>query len=128
MKTHKFGDLHIDVHERPAGTLRLDWRGKSNLPQPENVLTPFLTDMTLAALAKKSLLEMHFETLDFFNSATITTIIKYIKQLPQNVSLAVFYTAKQPWQKIFFDALWVFERSNKLFKINEVTDGPSSVR
>ncbi len=128
MKTHKFGDLLIDVHERPSGTVRLDWRGKSNLPQPENVLTPFLTDVTLAATAQKALLEMHFETLDFFNSATITTIIKYIKQLPQGRSLAVFYSPKQPWQKIFFDALWVFERSHKLFKINAVADSPTSVR
>jgi hypothetical protein len=116
MPFHNFGDLRLEVRE-DRGVLRIDWRGKSNLPSPENVLTPFLGEMTARATKGGTALEMHFEELEFFNSSTISTIIRHLKKLPPQLKVDLFYDSKHAWQKIFFDALWFFEKSNNLFRI-----------
>src|SRR5687767_14245968 len=111
------GDLKIEVSQRP-GVVRLDWRGKSNDRQPEAALVPFFKEVTASAQSKQSGVEMHFEELEFFNSSTITAIIQYVKDLREKkVKLAVFFNARHKWQKIFFDALWIFEKDDGLFKI-----------
>ncbi len=117
MPLQTFGDLRLEVREEPRGVIRIDWRGKSNLANPESVLTPFLEDVTLRASKASAALEMHFEELEFFNSSTISTIIRHLKKLPPQLKVDVFYKSTHAWQKIFFDALWFFEKSNKLFKI-----------
>lgn len=117
MPVHVFGDLRLEVREEPRGVIRIDWRGKSNLPNPESVLTPFLGDVTSRASKGNAALEMHFEELEFFNSSTISTIIRHLKKLPPTLKVDVIYNSNHAWQKIFFDALWFFEKSNKLFRI-----------
>jgi hypothetical protein len=117
MPVQTFGDLRLDVREESRGLIRVDWQGKSNLANPESVITPFLADLTLRATRDNASIEMHFESLEFFNSSTITAIIRYLKKLPPTLRLQVFYDPGHAWQKIFFDALWFVERSNKLFRI-----------
>jgi hypothetical protein len=116
----QFGDLRVDVTEDDA-SMRLDWRGKSNARQPELHLNPFLTGIAAQAIAKKSLIEMHFEDLEFFNSSTITVIIQHVKDArAKGIKLILSYDKAQKWQKIFFDALSMFEKSDGLLKINAV--------
>ena len=116
----QFGDLRVDVAEA-EGALRLDWRGKSNARQPELHLNPFLSDITAQALAKSAAIEMHFEDLEFFNSSTITVIIQHVKDArSKGIKLVLSYDKSQKWQKIFFDALSMFEKSDGLLKINAV--------
>lgn len=117
MQTHAVGELRILVMDTLPGTIRLDFRGRSNHPTPESALIPFLNELAMRAGAGRATLELHFEALEFFNSATITAIIRFIKQLPSGQALTVVYDPKHPWQKIFFDALWIFERAKPLFKI-----------
>src|SRR5882757_6789792 len=106
----QFGDLKVDVVEE-EGVLRLHWRGKSNARQPELQLNPFLADMAGRAQAAKAGLDMHFEELEFFNSSTITVIIQHVKDLREKgVKLVLSYDKNQKWQKIFFDALSMFEK------------------
>lgn len=117
----QFGDLRVDVMEA-GGTIRLDWRGKSNARQPEVQLNPFLSDIARKALETKSGIEMHFEELEFFNSSTITVIIQHVKDLRErSIKLVLSYDRGQKWQKIFFDALAMFEKSDGLLKIVAVT-------
>jgi hypothetical protein len=113
-----FGDLTIDVDDGTAGVLRLDWRGKSNHRQPDTVLAPFFADMTSRAVSGQRALEMHFEQLEFFNSSTITAIIQYVKELrDRKVKLTVTFDGRHRWQKIFFDALCIFDKGDGLFTI-----------
>jgi hypothetical protein len=113
-----FGDLVIEVEEDAHGVIRLDWRGKSNHRQPDTVLAPFFADMTSKAVSGQKALEMHFEQLEFFNSSTITAIIQYVKELrDRKVKLTVSFDARHRWQKIFFDALCIFDKGDGLFTI-----------
>jgi len=116
----QFGDLRVDVIEAD-GALRLDWRGKSNARQPEVHLNPFLTGIAAQALEKKTPVAMHFEDLEFFNSSTITVIIQHVKEArAKGIKLELWYDKTQKWQKIFFDALSMFEKSDGLLKIHAV--------
>jgi hypothetical protein len=113
-----FGDLLIDVDESAPDVLRLDWRGKSNHRQPDTVLSPFFAEITGKAVSSQKALEMHFEKLEFFNSSTITAIIQYVKELrDRRVKLTVSFDARHRWQKIFFDALCIFDKGDGLFTI-----------
>ena len=113
-----FGDLVIEAKEKAPGVLRIDWRGKSNHKSPETVLSGFFSDVTRWAVKHRGSLEMHFEELEFFNSSTITAIIKYFKELRQRqIKLAVSFSGSHRWQRIFFDALWVFVKEDGLFKM-----------
>jgi hypothetical protein len=116
----QFGDLRVDVTQS-EGNLRLDWRGKSNHRQPETLLNPFLADITKQAIDSSASIAMHFEELEFFNSSTITVIIQCVKDLRERgVKLAMSYNAQHKWQKIFFDALSMFEKDDGLFRIEAV--------
>ena len=125
MARSAFGDLTIDVDEDVAGLLRLDWRGKSNHRQPDLVLTPFFAEMTSRAVSGQKALEMHFEQLEFFNSSTITLIIQYVKELrDRKVKLTVSFDSRHRWQKIFFDALFIFDKGDGLFTIRSLPPVP----
>lgn len=116
-----FGDLVIEVKEKAPGVLRIDWKGKSNHKNPESVLSGFFSDVTRRSVQSRAKLEMHFEELEFFNSSTITAIIKYIKELrTRQIALSVWYSGTHRWQRIFFDALWVFVKNDGLFTMTAV--------
>ena len=116
-----FGDLVIEAKVKSPGLLRIDWKGKSNHKNPESVLSGFFSDVTRWAVKERGRLEMHFEELEFFNSSTITTIIKYIKELRQRqIALTVTFSGSHRWQRIFFDALWVFVKNDGLFTMTAV--------
>jgi hypothetical protein len=122
-----FGDLTIEVDEATAGLLRLDWSGKSNHRQPDTILAPFFADMTSRAVSGQRALEMHFEHLEFFNSSTITAIIQYVKELrDRKVKLTVSFDSRHRWQKIFFDALCIFDKGDGLFTIQSVAHASSN--
>jgi hypothetical protein len=125
MARSAFGDLTIDVDEDVPGLIRLDWRGKSNHRQPDLVLTPFFAEITSRAVSGQKALEMHFEQLEFFNSSTITLIIQYVKELrDRKVKLTVSFDSRHRWQKIFFDALFIFDKGDGLFTIRSVPVPP----
>ena len=123
-----FGDLTIDVEEDASSVIRLDWRGKSNHRQPDVALAPFFADMTSRAVTGQKALEMHFEQLEFFNSSTITVIIQYVKELrDRKGKLTVTFDSRHRWQKIFFDALFIFDKGDGLFTIQSVPALPAGV-
>ena len=70
---------------------------------------------------------MHFEQLEFFNSSTITAIIQYVKELrDRRVKLTVSFDSRHRWQKIFFDALCIFDKGDGLFTIQSASPAPLS--
>ncbi len=121
----KFGDLRVDIDRQPGGILRFDWRGKSNEREPETVLKPFLNGLVRQAQQERVTLEMHFEELEFFNSSTITVLIQFVKEVKaQQVRLRLSYNPEHKWQRIFFDALWMFEKPDGLIKIQPAKSEP----
>src|SRR5690349_298491 len=107
MQPRSFGELSIEIRHENDGPVRLDWRGKSNHRDPDAHLVPFFGEITNLALTHAAPIEMHFEALDFFNSSTITSIIRFVRELrDRKVPLTVCFNPHHKWQKIFFDALW----------------------
>jgi hypothetical protein len=114
------GDLRIETSFQ-ASALRIDWSGRSNHLDPGAVLNPFLTEASRRASDAAAPVHMHFEGLEFFNSSTISVIIQYVKDLrAAKVRLEVFYNPHHQWQKIFFDALSMFEKGDGLLKMRPV--------
>jgi hypothetical protein len=114
------GDLRIETSFQ-AASLRIDWSGRSNHLDPGTLLNPFLNEASRRAAEVAAAIEMHFEGLEFFNSSTISVIIQYVKDLrAAKVRLEVFYNPHHQWQKIFFDALSMFEMGDGLLKMRPV--------
>lgn len=120
MQSLVFGELKIEV-TRSRDTIQLDWKGRSNHRNPETVLMPFLAQVTAAVGHPECVVKMHFEALEFFNSSTIAVIIKYVKDVrDKGVKLVFVFDPRHKWQKIFFDALWIFQKEDGLFQIQPI--------
>lgn len=109
------GDLVIEVDQRDPAVIALDWKGKSNDRYPRKSLAPFFESVFKEAEEKKATIEMRFEALDYLNSATISALVGLIRQLREKeIKLVISFDASQKWQKLCFDALRVFEKSDGL--------------
>lgn len=118
MNNLEFNELNIKVSGPENGVVRLDWFGKSNDRQPRTVLDPFFQEVTGFAQQNSAKVEMHFEQLEYFNSSTITTIIQVIQDFrAKNIGLVILYNGALKWQKLSFEALRIFEKSDKLLEI-----------
>ena len=103
------------------GAIRCVWKGKSSDRQPAKVLSPYFEELLGAASSTSAQLEMHFEVLEHFNSSTITTLIRLIqKARSKKVKLVMVYDQNLKWQRLSFDALRVFEKSDELFELRSV--------
>ena len=120
MENLVFGDLTIEARESP-GTLELVWTGKSNDRTPGRVLDPWLTGVIGSAAERKLAVAMHFERLEHYNSATITSLIRVI-QLGCNkgVRIAIIYDKALKWQKLSFEALRVLGKNDGLLEIRSI--------
>ncbi len=110
------GDLRIELVES-AGVIRVEWKGKSNSREPAKILAHFFDEIVRRAASGKLGVEMHFETLEHFNSSTITALIQFI-QTSRNraVSLVIVYDSALKWQRLSFDALRIFEKSDGMLR------------
>jgi hypothetical protein len=115
------GDLTVTVSEPGSGAgglLRLDWTGKSNSREPSKILGPFLAEVAKRAGelgSGRPTVEMHFERLEHFNSSTITALIQFIQtSRSRGMALVIFFDAAQKWQRLSFDALRIFDKSDGL--------------
>ena len=108
------GDLTIEINES-GSPIKLTWKGKSNERQPNKTILPFMAAVFGLASEKGVAVEMHFENLEHFNSATITTLIQIIQEArAKSVKLALVYDQGLKWQKLSFDALRVFAKDQSL--------------
>ena len=111
------GELSIEVLPPVGGVLRLDWHGKSTSREPVKVLAPLFAEVTRDAAAAGATLELHFEGLQLFNSSTITALIRLIQTCRgQAIPVLICYDAAQKVQRLSFDALRVFEKSDGLVR------------
>jgi hypothetical protein len=119
----RVGELVLQIRSG-GGAIRVEWEGRSNDRDPERVLGPTLS-RTLSKAEQSGLrLELHFELLEFFNSATITAIIRHIMAARERrVAVWVHYDPSHRWQKIFFDALDVLDRGDAMLKVTAAWAG-----
>lgn len=118
-ETMRQGELAVQI----AGTkpVRVVFQGKSNHRDPEAFLRPLFANIIKRVSEPDAVLEVHFEELEFFNSSTITAVIQFIKELrSRRVATRVSYDASHKWQKVFFDALGMLEKSDGLLQITAV--------
>ena len=116
MEGLKLGDLSIDLVERDAPpSIQLTWRGKSNDRFPRKTLGPYFEKVLVQAVARRAPIEMRFNTLEHFYSSTITSVIEMIQDArAKAVPLVIGYDGKVTWQKVTFEALKVFVKSDGL--------------
>ena len=111
------GELKVVPDEGPS-TLRLDWWGRSHERNPGPVLSPWLETVLQRARIRGQTIESHFESLDFFNSATVTAVIHLIRKArAQGTTLVIVFNPARKWQSLSFDALKSFELPDGLLQI-----------
>jgi hypothetical protein len=94
------------------------WSGKSNDRHPGKILGPYFAKMLDRVATQSVPLELHFETLDYLNSSTITAIIQLIQDArAKAVKLVIVFDPSRRWQKLSFDALKVFARDDGLMEL-----------
>lgn len=109
MPAHLSADpLFVDREDGP-GSIRLAWRGSSRDRQPQLVLGPFLASQVEDASKDGRAIEMRFEDLEYFNSATVMAIIAAVRAArSKNVPVRLVYDASREWQRLSFEPMRVF--------------------
>ena len=112
------GDLLVEA--RGSHTLlRLDCRGRSNARKPAVMLEPYFETVLLRAKESRCRIEVHFEQLEFFNSSTVSAVMRLIRAArDQHVRLSLVFDDGQKWQSRSFEALRVFEGADGLLSIH----------
>jgi hypothetical protein len=117
----QISDLTIDVVETPESVLQCTWLGKSNERNPPEILKPWFDKLLGEARDRRGSIEMRFEKLEHFNSSTITALIRLIQACRKgDLKLVMVYDQNLKWQRLSFDALRVFEKSDDLFRLTSV--------
>ncbi len=111
------GDLVIDADDSKPGLIRLNWKGKSNDREPGKILNPYFRKVVDRAAEAQARIEAHFEDLAFFNSSTIGSIIYCVQSARElGVEMTIVFNPGMDWQRLSFEALRVFEKSDGLLK------------
>jgi hypothetical protein len=64
---------------------------------------------------------MHFEALEHFNSSTVAALIHLIQEArSRQIPLVFVYNQSLKWQKLSFDAMRVFIKSDGLLQMRSV--------
>lgn len=114
----KSGELVIDCHQPKPEIIRLDWKGRSAARRPEEALSPFLQSVLERAQNNHASIEMHFASLEFFNSSTVAVLVQFLhKARAAGVKLSFLYLPTVRWQKLSFEALRVFEQLDRMVQV-----------
>ena len=120
MEKLQLSDLTIDVVVTPQAVFQCTWRGKSNERTPHEILA-WIDKLLVAVREKRGAIEMHFETIEYFNSTTITGLIKLIQLCRRGaIKLTMVYDQSLKWQRLSFDAMRIFASSDDLFTLRSV--------
>ncbi len=125
MRELVLGELSIDVEEVAPDRVALHWRGVSNNRNPHEALRSFFNLVFARAIVREVVLELHFEHLAHFNSATIAAVVRLTEEARvRKVKLELSYDGSKRWQTHSFDGLAVLVRPDGLLTIRALTPGP----
>lgn len=115
-----FENEALSIEVRPIqgeNLIQVFWRGKSNSRHPAKVLDPYLSDLAAKAAGANLPVEMHFETLEYFNSSTVSSLIRFIRLAKDNkLRMRMIYSEGTSWQKLSFESLGVFADDQLVFE------------
>jgi hypothetical protein len=122
MKSLAEGDLIIQGDRPRPELIRLDWRGRSAARRPDDVLDPYLSAVLEEARLTMAGLELHFEWMEYLNSATVAVLVQFLHRA-RLAGLAVRFTYRPTvrWQRLSFEALRVFEHLDAMVQVVPVT-------
>jgi len=117
---HEIGDLTLAMTVEPRGVV-VEWLGKSAAANPETLIGPYLNTITMRAMSLRVPLVHDFTHLAFFNSSTISTILRHFRDVEsRGVVVHVRYAKEQRWQRTFFGALEVTRESATKIRVEAV--------
>ena len=109
--------LSLTVSEEPQ-TLLVLWKGRSTAREPAEFLIPILTRALDRAAELKRPLTLDFRNIEYFNSSTITPVVRIIEEAKRRGnSMVIIYDKKLRWQELSFSALQVFHTGDQRIRV-----------
>jgi hypothetical protein len=109
--------LTLTVSEE-ATTVLVIWQGRSTAREPAEFLVPILTKALDRASELRRPLTMDFRGIQYFNSSTITPVVRLLEEAKRRGSnLVIQYDKKLRWQELSFSALQVFHTGDQRIRI-----------
>ena len=109
--------LRLTISEEPA-TVLVVWSGRSTAREPAEFLIPILTKALDRASELKRPLTLDFRAIEYFNSSTITPVVRLIEEAKRRGgSMVINYDKKLRWQELSFSALQVFHTGDQRIRI-----------
>jgi hypothetical protein len=106
--------------------IELVWRGKSRDRQPSRIVRPVVGDALARAAERGVALELRFDELEYFNSATVMAIIQVIHDArSRGVRLRLSYDDRLEWQRMSFEPMRVFA-TDDLLEIRSTASSPAA--
>jgi len=117
---HELGDLTLAVSTETEGVV-VQWLGRSNAQTPEPLIAPYLNTAMMRAKSLRLALVHDFTQLTFFNSSTISALLRHIRDVEaRGVVVRVRYAVHQRWQRTFFEALDIARESSTRIRVEPV--------
>jgi hypothetical protein len=119
MSTETFAShaLSLTVSEEPTG-VGIHWKGRSTARDPAEFLIPILTKALDRATSLRCPLTLDFRNIEYFNSSTITPVVRLIEEAKRRgAALVIQYDKKLRWQELSFSALQVFHTGDSRIRI-----------
>ena len=119
------GDLTIDVEEPAADKIILRWRGASNTRDPGTALKTFFDVVFAEAVSRKAVIEQHFEGLTFFNSSTVSALLRLVTEAGRlSLHMTLHYDGSLRWQSHNFEGIAALSASLPFLRVVSVGEFP----
>ncbi|MEK7705190.1 MAG: hypothetical protein AAB426_09545 [Myxococcota bacterium] len=107
------GALTITVDDSPT-ELHVTFRGRSTEREPGLFLVPLLSRLFEQSLAGKKCMVLDFHPAEYFNSSSITPVIRLLETARKSsvANVRVLYSKSVQWQSLSFSALRVFHTAD----------------
>ena len=116
-ETFNSNSLTLTVSEE-AAAIQVVWTGRSTARDPAEFLIPILTKALNRAAEQHLTLDLDFRGIQYFNSSTITPVVRMIEEAKRrSTNLVIHYDKKLRWQELSFSALQVFHTGDKRIQI-----------
>jgi hypothetical protein len=101
-----------------ASTVLVTWQGRSTAREPAEFLVPILTNALDRATELRRPLTLDFRGIEYFNSSTITPVVRLLEEAKRRGStLVIQYDKTLRWQELNFSALQIFHTGDQRIRI-----------
>jgi len=102
-------------------TILVTWTGRSTSRDPAEFLVPILTRALDRAAELSQPLTLDFRLVQYFNSSTITPVVRLIEEAKRRgARVAINYDKSLRWQELSFSALQVLHGGDHRVRITGV--------